>query len=369
MHMKIAIFSDTHLGYPRFEEDSYLQATEAIIQSSQIADVILCAGDIFDTKIPKLETLNRAIEIFNLATKPLFLIFGNHERRSKELINPVQLLANATKVTLLHGNSSIFEKNSEKIQIFGLGSVPEEYAEAALKKTLEKFKPDADAFRILMIHQSIKELMANSKDELSLEFLESLPFSLIINGHIHKTTKDLGGKFLIPGSTVITQLKKDETDPKGFFIFDTFTKIAEFIPIKSRTFFYEELDFVSATQEILLSSIRKLVSERKKDHPNSIISIKLRGTLFEGLKNSDMTLPIEKDVYIDNCLDQKNLISTIDKIRELRAKNISNSELILSALNLKLDGKISLFSPTDLLEQLSLGTEEALNYLNKFQQK
>ena len=70
--MKIAIFSDPHLGYARFEEDSYQQAEAAIVSASRKADLILCAGDIFDIKIPKLETIKRAVEIFKKATIPIF---------------------------------------------------------------------------------------------------------------------------------------------------------------------------------------------------------------------------------------------------------------------------------------------------------
>jgi DNA repair exonuclease SbcCD nuclease subunit len=160
--MKIAIIADTHLGYSRFEEDAFIQAERAFLDASEKADLILFAGDIFDTKVPRLETLNQAISIFTKvkeAGKPVIAIHGNHERRSKEMINAAKLLDNANLITHVHGESELFELDGEKIQVFGLGNVPEEYAEVALKKSMEKFTPQENTFKILLIHQTIKEII------------------------------------------------------------------------------------------------------------------------------------------------------------------------------------------------------------------
>ncbi|MBI5046581.1 DNA repair exonuclease, partial [Candidatus Micrarchaeota archaeon] len=323
--MKIAIFSDPHLGYARFEEDSYVQAECAIIDASNRADVIFCAGDIFDIKIPKLETLKRAVDIFNKATVPVYAIHGNHERRSKDLTGPAQLLASSTDIVLLHGQSAIFEKNGERVQLFGLGSVPEEYADSALKKCMERFVPDPSGFKILMLHQSIKELMPDAEEEISLEYLDSLPFDLVINGHIHKTIVDLGGRFLIPGSTVITQLKKDEMESKGYFLYDTKTKTSEFVPIQSRKFFYEELKFENASESEIKQKIKETIQRNRLSHPNCLVAIKLDGTLKDGLGHSDISLDSSEqysDVFIDNRLNLDTLHSKLEKIRLLRQDNL-----------------------------------------------
>src|SRR3989338_355270 len=132
--MKLAIISDTHFGYARFEEDSYIQAENAFLDADKKADLIIYAGDVFDTKTPKLETLNRAVDILKKVKKPVFAIHGNHERRSKEMINPAQLLATMGLFRYLHGQDAIFEKDNEKVQVFALGNVPEELAAVALKK-------------------------------------------------------------------------------------------------------------------------------------------------------------------------------------------------------------------------------------------
>jgi len=368
--MKIALFSDTHLGYARFEADSYVQAERTLVEASKQADLILCAGDIFDVKIPKLETLKRAVEIFNRATVPVIAIHGNHERRSRDTVNPVQLLAASTNIILLHGQDTVFEKNGQKIQIFGLGSVPEEYAEEALKRTLERFKPVDGALKILLIHQSIKELVAGAgEEELSLEYLETLPFDLIVNGHIHKTITQLDGRFIIPGSTVITQFKKEEMEGKGYFLYDTESRKSEFIPIASRPFFYEELVFAEANETQIREKVRERVEAIKKEKPDALIAIKLEGTLKEGLSGSDISLDAYENVSIDNRLNVESLGAKLERIRDLRTESLSIKELALRELERKTNGKITLFDSSEIFDKLVEGVDEAIAYLEERNKK
>ena len=363
--MKIAIFSDPHLGYSRFEEDSYVQAGRAIESASEKADLILCAGDIFDVKIPKLETLKKAVDIFKKAKIPLFMIHGNHERRAKDLVNPVQVLESISGVTLLHGRAETFSKNGEKVQVLGIGSVPEEYASTAVRRVMEGFRKEEGALTILMLHQSIKELMpGGGEEELSLEYLESLPFDLIVNGHIHETITRLGGRFLIPGSTVITQLKKDEMNPKGYFLYDTETRKSEFVPIESRKFFYEVMEFRDVSEMQVKEALDARVREIRGKEPGCIIAIKVDGTLKGGLMKSDMRLDDYPDVYIDNRLNTEDLGAKLEKIRASREEKISVRDLALRKLKIMTDGKIS-FDSTEMFEKLVQGSDEALEYLER----
>ncbi|MFH2101128.1 MAG: DNA repair exonuclease [Candidatus Micrarchaeota archaeon] len=362
--MQIAIIADTHLGYPRFEEDAFKQAESAFADAAKRADLILFAGDLFDMKIPKLESLGRAISIFRSLGKPVFAIHGNHERRTKDMINPVQLIAGTGAINYLHTSSEVFEKDGEKVQVFGLGSVPEEYATAALRNAVEKYKPEEGAFKVLVIHQTIKELIPHSSDELSLSYLESLPFDLIVNGHIHKTIRKLGDRILIPGSTVITQLKKDETAPKGYFLYDTSTKKAEFIDIPCRKFFYEEMEFKEAGELQIMEAVRARISKLREESPDAIISIKINGSLKEGLSSSDIRIDDFDNVFIDNRLNMENLSARLEKIRNLRQESLSVRELAVKELSKKIDGRITLFDGAELFEKLTEGVEETIDYLD-----
>src|SRR2546427_9453143 len=68
--MKIAVFSDPHLGFAynsELEEDSFANADEAMNKALD-ADLIIVGGDIFDSRSPLTTVWARAIQIF---TKPL----------------------------------------------------------------------------------------------------------------------------------------------------------------------------------------------------------------------------------------------------------------------------------------------------------
>ncbi len=361
--MKIAIISDTHFGYARFEEDSYIQAENAFLDADNKADLIIYAGDVFDTKTPKLETLSRAVDILKRVKKPIFAIHGNHERRSKGMINPAQLLATTGLFRYLHGEAISFEKNGQPLQIFGMGNVPEELASIALKKSIERFAPNSNAFKILVLHQSIKELIPHAKEEISLEELEALPFDLIINGHIHGSVIKLGGRFIIPGSTVVTQLKKDETSSRGYILYDTEKKKHEFIEIKCRKFFYEEFDFKEANISDIKNTVEQKIRELKKLDEQAIIRIKIKGTAREGIKPGDLSFASEERVYIDNHLDATTLKDKLEKIRNIKEQKLSVKELAIKELEDKVKDKITLFSPRELFEKLVIGTDETLEYL------
>lgn len=364
--MKIAIIADTHLGYARFEEDSFVQAERAMADAAEKADVILFAGDLFDVKIPKLETLVAAMDVLKKPSEkgtPIYAIHGNHERRTKDTFNPVQLLHKAGLLQHIHVESKTFEKNEEKIQIFGMGAVPEEYAVTALESSMQKFTPEQDAFKILILHQTIKDLIPKGTDELTLDHLEGLPFDLIVNGHHHSRSSKLGGKFVIPGSTVITQLKKEETEQKCYYLYDTKEKKGEFIPINSRPFFYEELEFENTTEPEIRQKIQDTITRIHTNDDSAIISIKLKGSLKQGLQSSDISIGNYKNVYLDNKLNSDNLAIRLEKIRELRTEKLSVRDLALKELVSKTKDKISLFDPAELFEKLVEGSEETLEYL------
>lgn len=66
--MRIAIISDLHLGFgwgTEREEDSFIQASEALEKAAARADVIIIPGDIFDTRNPRQEVIHRALNLFS----------------------------------------------------------------------------------------------------------------------------------------------------------------------------------------------------------------------------------------------------------------------------------------------------------------
>jgi DNA repair exonuclease SbcCD nuclease subunit len=354
------------MGYAKFLEDSFEQAERAFSMACEEADLVVLLGDLFDSRTPKQEILARSFKLFrgargkkweaklvsydskdgrkNYAEVPVVAIHGTHERRTKELVNPIELLEKAGFLVNVHSATAVFEKDGERVALQGMGGIPEEYAKSALEALSPK--PVSGAFNIFMFHQSMKEFLPGE----GLMGMEDLPkgFDLYLCGHIHTKTVqklDSGAYFIIPGSTVITQMRKDDAEGKGYFIFDTKTREAVFHEIQSRPFFYEELEFKQAGLEEVLAKARKSVKKllEKRGEAKPVIKIKLKGTVAKGLNESNLDVSsISKEfedraiVEVDKDLESETLKEKIDKLRSLRESKLSVKDMGIEVLKGKL---------------------------------
>ncbi|HII53856.1 hypothetical protein COT30_04630 [Candidatus Micrarchaeota archaeon CG08_land_8_20_14_0_20_49_17] len=353
--MKIGIVSDTHFGYKRFEGDSYAQGKEAILKAAAESDIILMAGDILDERNPSLDTLQNVFKIFReLATirqegscvtdvllTPVAAIHGTHERRGKEEANPIQLLQTLGYLVNVHNRTAIFEAWGEKVAVSGMGGVPEDAA-GKLLKALD-CKPVKGAFNIFLFHQTVEELLPFG-DVMSAEELPK-GYDLYVCGHMHKSMYVPQYSLLIPGSTVITQLKKEEVGQKGYYIYDTKgtgEKKFEFRKIDSRPFAFQELNFSNATAEQArqraVEEINRLsvTNDGKPYAKKPIIKLVLSGTLASGHEKAGIDIRSadwdEVLLFVDNNLTTEALMVKIDKIRELRGRHKNVKELCTEIL-------------------------------------
>jgi exonuclease SbcD len=316
--LKIAIVSDTHLGYSRFEEDAFNQANKAFSMASSMADAILIPGDVFDFRFPKPEIIAQAIKImrpliekdwdthiesFNGSTHiytnlPILAIPGTHERTAVGKENPLNLLSLAGILADISEGTVILSKGDEKVAIYGLGGISEDRIKDKLKELNPK--PIPDMFNIFVFHQSIYEFLPFSSDFLKLDDLPA-GFDLYIDGHIHNRIESTahGKQFLIPGSTVLTQLKESEQESKGFILYDTQTKNYDFVKIDSRPFIMKTLKFTEANsneiytkcENTLINLINKYKADRNdNEYLKPIIRIVLEGTIEAGTTTSNLNV-------------------------------------------------------------------------------
>ena len=261
------------------------------------------------------------------------------------MVNPIQTLEHAGFLVNSHSSAVVFEKDGEKVAIQGFGGVPEEYAKNALLSL--EFKPIENAFNIFIFHQSIRELMQEVAPGISLEDLPK-GFDLYLCGHIHTRKKEKmpnGALLLIPGSTVITQLKKGEEAPKGFYIYDTLKREAEFREIETRPFFYEEVKLKEASikdiNKIAKEIIESILKKQNKKEP--IIKLKLTGTLAKGLQSTNLDVQNLIDdfkgkaiIEVDKEFELTSLKEKIEKLRSLREQKLSVKEIGIETLKEKL---------------------------------
>lgn len=361
--MLIGIFSDCHCGY-KFEEergeDSFIALDEALEKTSD-CDLILIAGDLFDTRIPKPEVFAKVAKILGKAqnvpsrTKfleiinkekreispsairgiPIIAIHGTHERRSKYLINPIQALEHAGLLIHLHCATAVFEIEGRKVAIHGMSGVPDRYAKDCF--TQWDPKPVEDAVNILMLHNSIVPYIYSPLEPPSMK-LEDLPkgFDLYVLGHMHwHETKLLNdGKLLLCGSTVPTTVRKIEAEQqKCIFKYNSDIQI---IPLEfQRKIFWEEYEFGPNIKDIILNFIETISTSK----PKPIINIKIKGVKKDYLLNfSEIENKFSNKaiININKDIEAETLQEQLESIKTLREEKLSPEEHGLKILQGKL---------------------------------
>ncbi len=359
--MRLAIVSDFHIGYERFAEDAYTQAKEALGKAAELADAILIPGDVFDKRSPKPEVIAQAINIFrNLKERqwkarvtgfksefgnttytdvPIIAIPGTHERTAEGKENPLTLLGLAGLLVDASEATATISLDGENVCVYGMGGISEDRVREVLKGLSPK--PIENAFNVFMFHQSIYELLPFNESFLHYDELPK-GFDLYIDGHIHTKVigKVHGADFLIPGSTVITQLKDGEQERKGFFIYDTKSKQFTFEEINSRPFYSISIECNGLSPDELVMKIEEEAKRYADENKKPIIKVAIKGSLKEGFKAIDVPL---KNVYRDFAgiaiidIDSSKLVDagtekSIEELREGKLNGLPIKEQGISML-------------------------------------
>jgi DNA repair exonuclease SbcCD nuclease subunit len=358
--MKISVLSDFHFGFglnTEMENDSF-EAAKECVEKSLDCDLIIIAGDVFDSRVPTSETLAKSMEIFSkpllknrtaklidhvgkdrgeispmaLFGTPVVAIHGTHERRVKGFLNPIELLEKAGFLIHLHCNGVVFQKGGEKVCVQGLSGVPDQYAESIMEKWDPK--PMPECFNIFMLHQSVSPYIYADH---TLD-ANKLPkgFDLYICGHIHEPKKTMlhGAHLLLPGSTIPTQLNKESTKPRGFWKIEITKPGCEISWIElenQRRVYYETFE-----KEADLEEVEKRIDEiLKEDHKKKpIIRVNIKGKmLVEDLREKfkeKAIISFKKDIQ-EEILPLKTLeehkLSVQELGRKLLLDNLKNSGL------------------------------------------
>ncbi len=173
-------------------------------------------------------------------------------------------------------------------------------------------------------------------------------FDLVVNGHLHwASDENLESKrLLLPGSTVITQMKKlESTKPKGIFLFETLAKELHFLPLpKQRKFFFEKIDFKGASAGQVKDAVEKKIVgfiENSKEMP--LIKLRLSGILAKGVSAQSLDLKLFEQkfkekaiVAIDSYFEGESFRQNLQELRDshLGKKSIAamGFELLLKNL-------------------------------------
>ena len=358
--MKVLITGDLHLGFggkSEREKDSYL-ALERVLGVAKEEDCkfVILAGDIFDARIPKPEAwaaiLNFLKELKNEG-RECIAIYGNHERRGGNLINPLQSLAKADLIKLLHCN--YYVPKGYNLAFFGMSYVPDKYASDVLREWNPK--PLEGYYNILILHQNIFPFMYSELEEVSLK-LEDLPkgFDLIVNGHIHYRVEKRFDSFtfIIPGSLIPVQLNKKEAEiRKGCYVLDLDKAELKFREVEVRRFFYEEVESLAELE----GKLRRILEISEKDEEKPLVKI-----VVKGIRSFDLNLIEQR--YRERAIlhFKKEFEKRVEKTHEeICQKRVSIEERIKEILNRNISlKKIDVFEFMDALSQENFELVEGL---------
>lgn len=373
--MKIAVLSDFHFGYgynTELEEDSFTNADEAM-RGALKSDLIIIAGDIFDSRYPKTPVWSKAIRVlvkpltaessgvrFVSCTKklskvsrrtlnhiPVVALHGNHERRGKST-NTLEALENAGLLIHLHCDTIVFEKDGMQVAVHGMSWVPDRYA----KRTLDEWapKPLPDCVNILVLHQSISPYLYSPLEKPSID-AGNLPkgFDVIIDGHLHGAgTESVDGTPLIfPGSTVITQFNKWEADgEKGFYEIDIIPGSGgkdirfSFKHIEgSRRFFFEDVQTAGGVRQNVERKLLEILDREFKKKP--LVKLKIVGSESEyvgqDIREIERRYGDRAMLRFVKELESPEITEKIEFLRNLREQKLSTEEIGLNVLHKNLE--------------------------------
>jgi exonuclease SbcD len=302
---KFAHMSDCHIGAWRDEKlrELNLKAFERAIDLcvEEKVDFILIAGDLFDSNIPDLYQVKRAVEKLRFAKDKgvnIYLIFGSHDY-NPNTISMIDILESADifeKVSKgdYKGDKlelQFFEDSKTGAKLTGLSGrkigLEREYFESLDVEPLEQEK----GFKIFMFHSSITELNPSYIPEASCVPISMLPrnFDYYAGGNIHRRIE---GKFqdhqvvAYSGPLFGTDFRDLEGlaqgETRGFFIveFDDMVRNMKFVEINVSDVIYHvfDADKKSARQ------VEELLFEkaRNSDVESKIVLFRVSGIMSSG---------------------------------------------------------------------------------------
>jgi DNA repair exonuclease SbcCD nuclease subunit len=362
--MRISIIGDAHCGFAWGEErgDDSFRALNEAMEASRDSDLIILVGDLFDTRLPKqevfaqvakiiaqtqtfpnktrlLESRGKDVNPLALRGVPVLSLHGNHDRRSLNLVNPVQALEHAGLLTHLNAATLLFDCSGTRVAVHGMSNVPERYA----KETLMNWAPHPvpNALNVLVMHQSIDPYIYSPLEPPSIK-LEDMPngFSLLVDGHMHSHDRRLlkGATFLLTGSISPTGISRSEADQRKVFWQWDGSQLAP-IPLTSqRRIFCEEFDWSPGVKQQMDDRFSQLIAAAPAS-PKPIIAAKVRGKLPPGTPQPNFSELTTKwgeraVIQISKSLTSEDFDAQVELLRALRDNRLSPEE---SGLRLLMD--------------------------------
>src|SRR3989338_344219 len=231
--MKFAHMSDIHLGSWSAHPELAEKASEAFDMAADICikekiDFVIIAGDLFDTSMPSMDVLRRAIVTIKRihdAGLRIYVVPGSHDfsPTGKTAISLLEAAGFLKNVAAVDENGFLKFVVDGSVAVSGMlgrkGSLEHDYYNRIQVKFPES------SYKIFVMHSAIQEYKPAHLSQMPALPLSSLPsgFDYYANGHVHKhfigECNDM--PLIFPGPLFPTEFTEMEEYDGGFYIVDT----------------------------------------------------------------------------------------------------------------------------------------------------
>jgi len=194
--VKILHTADVHLDPDGWGSDPLTQAYRDIIHRAFTAvidtamqenvDLLVIAGDLFDSNRPCGEVVDFAIQELRRAQRPIILIPGNHDcLNSESIYRKVNLPAACTNLHLItHPKGELHRLSQHNLVIWGRGMVEHEPSYRPLAGLP---LPQADAWHLALAHGFFVEegTTSHRSSPISAEEIRDSGWEYVALGHCH----------------------------------------------------------------------------------------------------------------------------------------------------------------------------------------
>ena len=255
--MRIAHLADLHLGFRAYhrvtprglnvrEADVADAFRRAVARTCELQpDLVVVAGDIFHTVRPSNTSIAEAFRQFSILTErlpgvPVVMIAGNHDSpRSSDTGNILNLFREIPGIVVV--TEECRQVRIEEIDT-SVMCMPHNALAAGHEASMD---PDpASAHNVLMLHGTVSGTVAEQKMRYVTEYGGAMVsdtsigpdrWTYVALGHYHLVT-ELAPNMWYAGAIERTSTNIwMETGEKGFLVYDTDRKRAEFHPVPTRT--------------------------------------------------------------------------------------------------------------------------------------
>ena len=312
-----------------------------VIDMAKNADLLLIAGDLFDSENPSEETVKFVIRKFKeIGNIPVFIVAGNHDPYTETSVYSNYNFGD--NVYVFGGELSCVELKSLNLRIYG-SSFTEKYCE---ESQLKNVLCDPSFDNILLMHGDANKIKS-VYNPIYTEFFGECGFKYAALGHIHKFDGiKKSGKTKYAYCGAMEGRGFDELGEKGVIEIEIDNGVLEarFVPVCKRKFRILDVDITDAADNNEV--VERIFNELENNSENSgfekdYIRVILKGTrsekfnvnydtvkefLDEKLYYAELLDESRTSVDYTSFLDENSLKGLFSRIMQEKIQNSSSDE-------------------------------------------